>query len=177
MDNTYEAVRRVLNALNIDQSQRDQAELYGKIRRKEISLDEFFVVQKRLDLSMISKSTPFSWKDLLRENVDTYNHERRHEAVWYKYGVKTNLFNWNIHPDAYFVMDLDFPEVTKTNGFNVDKVISIYKEMLSASFKNQNQITNSYLMDVFFFEVLDKLDDFRANSIYEVFKKYNWQYP
>jgi hypothetical protein len=172
--NTNEAVRRLIEILDDNPNINAQALNYKNLRTGSISIGDFFVIQLKLDNEMKNDSKAVGWKKLKKNNIDTYYHEKKHEKSWRKYGVKTELFNWKKHPLSYFILDLNFTEIVENKGLDAMKIVEIYKDMMSSSFKNEKTITNAHIIDVFFFEILNGLDDFNKASLTHSFKKYLW---
>lgn len=169
------AVDQAFNILNRDPTQKQQADLYRDLSRGLLTVDHFFERQEQLDHDMARQGQKFSWKKLKVANQEVYTHEKRHQDVWIKYGVKTCLFRLKINPKMYYVLDLNFSTVVSREQYDIAKIIDIYKEMLSASFRKQKHIGVSFLMDIFFYEILSGLRMFDNQSITTAFKKYQWQ--
>jgi len=154
-----------------------QAEIYLRLANTDISINDHFLEQAEADRALITntKAEEISWRQLKEKDLESYKHEKSHDKIWGKYGVRTKLYHVPSTKKGYFVIDQNFGEVAVKKGYGKAKIITIYKEMLSASFIKKKEKRFEDLLDIVFFEILERnIRDIHFNEFERVLKKYCW---
>lgn len=171
LDKAIEVATRILTM----PEQREQINLYLDLAARNVGVTEYFMKQKSLDRKMVVLGRKFGWKELMIFNINSYKHERAHFDVWHRYDIKTRLYQLRSNIHIFYVMDINFNQVAISREYTLDKIIEILKEMLSASFKNLNELNESHIADVLFYEVLSGEKVIDEVAIRRSFGKYQWK--
>lgn len=131
---------------------KQQILLYIDFVNKNMSLQEYFNKQNKIDKNQLKNAVEIKWKDLLNSNPAIYAHEHKHYEIFKKYGINAKLFLKN---GCLFVMDLNFSTIYIEKKFNKKNVIDILSEMLIAPYKFcSNNKMGEYLFDIPCYETL-----------------------
>jgi hypothetical protein len=174
MNNPLKTAEKVAVILINDRRQYRQSELYLRLINSNCSLDDYFDKQKKIDNLQKLNTEMIAWEELKKRDLAAYLHEKSHFDTWGKYGIKSELYHI-LKTKIYFVMDVDFQEVSRKENYSKIKIIKILGEMLKASFQNSEEIKEEHLLDLLYYEILTgNIRKLHKNDFEKAFSRYDW---